>query len=109
MPSGTACTTVYYINERTNRLALFTTRSPHFVTAHSTRLGMPWSRMHDGGYTVPNCKGQFVVRHRVTLNINNIGGKEAGGDPGRPITGGHVFVLELASDRHPLGLECPTW
>jgi hypothetical protein len=107
--SHTGCVTVYFVNARTNRLALFTSRSPRFVTSLGTRPGTRWSKVRERGSREANCGGLFITRRQSELVLTNIGGREPGGDPPPPIRGGRVFDVEVASARHALGLECPEW
>ena len=104
--SGVDCVTVYYVNERTNELALFTSRSPRFVTSLGTRPGMAWARVKEHGHQYVNCGEVFVLRKRSSLLLTNIGGRGGGATP---YHGGRVFDVGAESKQHPLGLECPDW
>ena len=100
------CTTVYFLNRRTNALAFFFSSSSAFETPLGTHPAMRWSRVKDRGRTYVNCDGLFVNGSAATLTITNVGGREPEADPRPPITGGRVFDLELESRRHPVSFQC---
>jgi hypothetical protein len=94
--SGVDCVTVYFVNERTNKLALFTSRSRRFATPLGTSPGMPWQEVRERGPRYVNCpESRFVLGRHAQLFLSNLRGR--------------VFDVGVASMRHPLSLECPEW
>lgn len=72
--SGVDCVTVYFVNERTDRLALFTSRSPRFATSLGTRPGMRWAEVRERGHQYVNCEGRFVAGRQAELVLSNVVG-----------------------------------
>jgi hypothetical protein len=100
----------HVVNKQTNRLALFTSRSPRFATSLGTRAGDRSSHVKEQGHTDQPCLGLLFIDGRgARVVLSNIGGSVPGGDPPGRISGGRVFDLELESTRNPLRLECPEW
>jgi hypothetical protein len=112
---GQACTTVYFINVHTKRLAAFFTSSRAYTGPGGMRPGMSAARAehlsHTPAYT--GCMtgisfgGNFSGHHTAAWLFAPVFGGHAGTHPthgGIPYYGGTVENLMLESTRHPVGL-----
>lgn len=104
-PTNFPCRTVFFINQNTNRLAAFATKSSRFIGPAGTHVGESAAqaerRLHVQGFS--GC-GQGIElgfhRNRAELIMLAVGGTSQKGI----LHGGRVTEFDLESNAHPVGL-----
>jgi hypothetical protein len=101
---GPYCTTVFFVNRRTGRLADFETSSRHYVGPHRVRVGTPSAvaerRLHQRLRSACGENLGFTTS-RVFLTLEFVGGSVR---PDRTVVGAHLADLVLTSRRYDVGV-----
>jgi hypothetical protein len=101
---GPYCTTVFYVNRRTGRLADFITSSRRYVGPRGVRVGTPSAvaerRLHQ--HLRLGCsKNLGFTTSRAKLTLEFIGGSVR---RDQSVVGAHLADMALTSQRHDVGL-----
>lgn len=105
---GRYCQTAFYIDVASGTLGQFFTTSRAYRDTHGTRVGMATaaaSAREHRAFLVGCATGMYIRTHSATLVIEVIGGHD--GKPnshGIPVTGGHVELLAVDSNKHDPGV-----
>jgi hypothetical protein len=110
------CRTVYFINERTERLAALFTSSPSFHGRGGIHPGMPAGKAERRAHrlAIAGCGTGFALgserRSKAILLVEVQGGRIVNrstrkGQVTPVVVGGRVGLFQLESTRHPVGLE----
>ena len=106
--SGVWCRTVFYIDDRTHKLAAFFTGSARYRGPRGIHPGMSAGvaehRVHKR--VRPGCLIGFALgnNHTSAMLWVNVDGGHGNPSPNEVIVGGRIASLVLESTRHPVGL-----
>jgi hypothetical protein len=101
---GPYCTTVFYVNRRTARLADFVTSSGHYVGPRGVRVGTPSAaaeRLLHQRLRAACGENLGFTTSRALLTLEFIGGSVR---RDRSVVGAHLADVVLTSPRHDVGV-----